>query len=264
MLSAGSSMAWSGRVVLVTGASRGIGKATAHLFARRGAQVVAHGRDEAQLAEVRDQWRNAGYDVTTVLGDLRDPEAPARIVAEAVAAYGRIDVLVNNAGANVFEGVLDCSQQAWDDCLALDLRAPWLCVKEAVAFMPHGGAIVTVGSNHAGATLGGVFPYNVAKAGLRALNQSLAIELAAHGLRSNLVEPGYIDTPINDTYFDSFADPAAARQHAESLHPVQRLGSAEEVAESIAYLADSRISGFITGSIITVDGGRSALMQDPS
>jgi NAD(P)-dependent dehydrogenase (short-subunit alcohol dehydrogenase family) len=166
-------------------------------------------------------------------------------------------VLVNNAGANVFGGVLDTDVATWNRCLDLDLRAVWLCSRAAARVM-DGGAIVNVASNHAFATLPGVFPYNVAKAAVLALTQSLAIELAP--IRVNAVCPGYIDTPINDAYFDGFADPAAERARVEELHPLRRIGRPQEVARAIRFLAHD---GFTTGTTLTIDGGRSALMQDP-
>lgn len=254
---------WAGKTVLVTGASKGIGRATAQLFGTYGAHVIAHGRDEAQLDEVREEIVHAGGSSHSVTGDLRAPETPQRLVDAALAATGRLDALVNNAGANVFRGVLDATLDDWDDALSLDLRAVWLCSKYAAAVMGPGGAIVNVTSNHATSTLPGVFPYNVAKAGVNALTQSLAIELAPLGIRANAIAPGYIDTPINEDYFATFPDPAGARASAERLHPLGRLGRADEVAHGIEFLADSQKSGFTTGTILTLDGGRASLLQDP-
>jgi NAD(P)-dependent dehydrogenase (short-subunit alcohol dehydrogenase family) len=254
---------WTGRVVVVTGASKGIGAATARLFAARGARVVVHGRDADRAEVVRREIQNSGGDATVVLQDLGNPAACRALIEEAARISGRIDVLVNNAGANMFKGTLGTTLSDWDDCLDLDLRAVWLCSKEAVPHLTDGGSIVTVSSNHAVATLPGVFPYNVAKAGVNALTQSLAIELADRGIRVNAVSPGYVDTPINDRYFASFDDPAGARANAERLHLTKRLGRPAEVAEAIEFLA-SPASAFTTGTILTLDGGRSALLQDPS
>ncbi len=207
--------------------------------------------------------RGSGGTATVILGDLRQPESSATLIRDGLQAAGRIDALINNAGANVFKGTLDATLDDWDDCLNLDLRAVWLCSKEAATVMKPGSAIVTVTSNHARATLPGVFPYNVAKAGADALTQSLAIELAPLGIRANAVAPGYVDTPINDAYFATFSDPQRARADAEGLHPLGRLATPDEIASAIEFLANSRSSGFTTGTVMTIDGGRSALLQDP-
>lgn len=258
---------WRGRAVLVTGATSGIGRATAARLHALGADVVVHGLSSTDVGRTVDSLLEAGPAgagrAVGHAGDLRDPETPGRLVAAAVRSTGRLDVLVNNAGANVFRGVLQATVADWSDCLDLDLRAPWLCAAAAAPVMARGGAVVNVTSNHATSTLPGVFPYNVAKAGLEALTQSLAIELAPRGIRVNAVRPGYVDTPVNETYFAGFRDPAAARADAERLHLVGRLGAPDEVARAVEFLADRDSSGFTTGTVLTLDGGRSALLQDP-
>lgn len=254
---------WDGRAVVVTGATSGIGRATALAFAGLGAHTVVHGRDAEAAQNVADAIRARGGTATVILGDLRQPDFPVALIRDAVQAAGRIDALVNNAGANVFKGTLDATLADWDDCLNLDLRAVWLCSKEAAAVMERGSAIVNVTSNHARATLPGIFPYNVAKAGVDALTQSLAIELGPRGIRANAVAPGYVDTPINDAYFSTFPDAQHARADAEGLHPLGRLATPGEISSAIEFLANSRNSGFTTGTVMTIDGGRSALLQDP-
>lgn len=260
---AGAPGSWSGRTVIVTGSTKGIGRATAALFGAAGAYVIVHGRDARQAADVVHAITSGGGGASAILLDLREASAAQALIDHAIGVTGRVDVLVNNAGANVFRGALAATIADWEACLNLDLRAVWLCAQAAARVMRPGSAIVNVSSNHASSTLPGVFPYNVAKAGVLALTQSLAIELAPLGIRANTVCPGYVDTPINDAYFATFADPARARRRAEMLHPLGRIGTADEVARAICFLASESDSGFTTGSTLTLDGGRSALMQDP-
>jgi glucose 1-dehydrogenase len=252
------------RTVVVTGATRGIGKAIAVAFATTGAHVAVHGRDAYAADDVARIVRERGGEASVVLGDLRHPDACEEVIEAAASLTGRVDVLVNNAGANHFTGVLGTTLDEWQACIDLDLRAPWLCARAAAKTMPVGGSIVNVTSNHARATLPGSFPYNVAKAGADALTQALAIDLAPHGIRVNAIAPGYVDTEINDAYFATFPDPARARAHAEQLHLTGRLARSEEIAAAAVFLADATLSGSTTGTVLTIDGGRAALMQDPT
>jgi NAD(P)-dependent dehydrogenase (short-subunit alcohol dehydrogenase family) len=255
----------AGRVVVVTGSTSGIGAAAARLFAADGEHVVIHGRNagrgEALVAEL--SGLGAGGSARFIAADLADAGAADALVAFAAEGFGRVDVLVNNAGTDVFTGVMGSTLGDWQYALDTLLRAPWLASKAAAPLMPPGSAIVNVGSNHVIYTMPGCFPYNVAKAGLAALTQSLAIELAPRGIRANLVNPGYIDTPLNDLYLVGGPDAEAARARIARLHLTGRIGTADEVARAVRFLASSADSGFTTGATLLVDGGRSTLMEDP-
>ena len=251
------------RVALVTGATGGIGSAIASSFADAGAKLVIHGLERERGEEFASRLRSQGTEARYVYADLADANHCERLVEEAVEAFERIDVLVNNAGRNVFAGVANASLEQWTSCIDVDLRAPWLLAKAAAKHMPPGSAIVNIASNHAQSTLPGVFPYNVCKAGMLALTTSLAIEFAAHGIRANSISPGYVDTPINDAYFASFPDPMSERRRVEALHLVGRIGLPVDVASATLFLANTELAGFITGANLLIDGGRSTLMQDP-
>jgi NAD(P)-dependent dehydrogenase (short-subunit alcohol dehydrogenase family) len=256
-------MPLDGKVVVVTGSTSGIGRGIAIDIAAQGARVLVHGRDEARGREVLDELVSRGADARLFLGDLGASDRCEAIIQAAVAAWGRVDILVNNAGGNYFTGVEGTSLESWQECLNIDLRAAWLCAKAAVPFMARGSAIVTMSSDLALRTNPGWFPYNVAKAGMLALTQSLALDLAPRGIRANAIIPGWIDTPINDRHYATFPDPEAERRRVLSLHPLGRVGTPVDIARAVRFLALDEESGFITGVSLIVDGGRSARTEDP-
>lgn len=247
----------SKRVVVVTGATSGIGEAIAWRFATSGDDVVMHGLadDEAENAASRLRDDAIG-ELILLTGDLREPEACERLVTGAVDRLGRIDVLINNAGRNVFTGVLDSDLDDWNRAIDLNLRTAWLMARAAVPHMPSGSCVINVSSNHAFSTMPGCFPYNVAKAGLVGLTTALAVELASRGIRANTICPGWTETP---PVTEQVADPDE-RRRVERLHLTGRIGTPGDVAEAAWYLAGA---GQVTGTQLVIDGGRSALMEDP-
>ena len=250
-----------GRVAFVTGVTSGIGAGVARALAQAGCHVVGCGledRADRFVADVEGEGREAHYAHV----DVTDDGALATFVEAAGERFGQIDVVVSNAGRNVFEGVEGCTPEAWGDCFDLDLRAHWRLARHAKPWLDRAArpVVLVVSSNHAFATIPGCFPYNVAKAGLVALVQSLAIEWGPH-VRAVGVAPGFVDTPINDAWFATFDDPAAERRATEARHPTGRLGTPEEVGALCAFLASDHAAS-ISGTTILADGGRSALMQD--
>jgi NAD(P)-dependent dehydrogenase (short-subunit alcohol dehydrogenase family) len=251
------------RVALVTGVTDGIGVGIARKLAEAGCNVAGCARrpsdsQEAQrfVSLVESYGRQAFYIQT----DLSQPEAPQRFVDASAAALGRIDVVVSNAGRNVFEGIDGCTEDSFKDCIDLDLASHWRLGKAA---RPHldartGSVFIINSSNHAFSTLKGCFPYNVAKAGLVAMTQSMALEWGPK-IRAVCIAPGFIDTPGGDAWFSTFADPAAKRASVEQAHPVGRIGTPDEIGGLCAFLA-SEYAAFISGSTILVDGGHAASM----
>lgn len=256
----------SGLRAFVSGVTSGIGAAIAASLAEAGCDVAGCGRSEATSEGARafgDAVEAFGRRAVYIPGDMAAANEPAAMVEHAVRALGGLDIVVSNAGRNVFKGAAQCDESAWDECMQLDLAAHWRLAKAArphLAAGPVPGVILVIGSNHAWGTMPGCFPYNVAKAGLLGLVQSLAIEWGP-GIRTVGIAPGFIDTAGNQTWFDSFSDPAAERARTEKLHPVGRLGSSREIGALCAFLASPH-AGFISGTTLCVDGGRGALLQD--
>jgi NAD(P)-dependent dehydrogenase (short-subunit alcohol dehydrogenase family) len=255
----------TGRRAWISGVTSGIGLGIAAQLARAGCDVAGCGYCSADsdgarkfIAAVTRHGRSAWYDEV----DLGLPAGPANWVARAAEHTGRADIVVSNAGRNIFTGAERCTEKDWADCINLDLASHWRLAQAAKPFLEAGTApvIVIITSNHAYSTIPGCFPYNVAKAGLVALTQSLAIEWGPR-IRSIGIAPGFIDTPGNDKWFTSFSNPQEERARTEQAHPVGRIGTVEEIGGLCAFLA-SPWAAFMSGATILVDGGRSAIMQD--
>ena len=242
---------------LVTGASRGIGAAIAHALATAGHQVAVHaGRDTAAAERVADALPGAGHAVVT--GDLADPDVCARVVDEAVAALGDLDVLVNNAGvftAHPIDGTdYNAWQRVWQDTLALNLLGPanltWRLVRHVTrrAAGPAGARMVAVGSR--GAYRGEpVTPaYGASKAALHAMTQSLAVALAPHGIVCAAIAPGFVATNMAASVL---AGPDGDAVRAQS--PFGRVATPEEIAATVAWLADGA-PAWISGTVVDANG----------
>jgi NAD(P)-dependent dehydrogenase (short-subunit alcohol dehydrogenase family) len=252
------------KVALITGVTSGIGAAIATVFAKAGAHVAGCGMHESISEEakkfvnsVNDFKQEALYlkaDVT-VADDLQN------LVQQTIDRFGKIDVLITNAGANVFEGAENCSEEAWFKNHELNLASHWRIAKLCKPWLDKShGVIIIMTSNHAYSSIPGCFPYNVTKTALTGLVRSLAIEWGP-SIRTVGIAPGFIDTPGNQNWFDSFADAGKERQRTIDLHPVKKIGSPEEVGAWCVFLA-SEYASFASGVTYLLDGGRSALLQD--
>ena len=243
-----------GTVALVTGASRGLGRASALALAAAGADVALTGRAADDLARVADEARAHGVRAETWRADLRDAAEIERMVEAALAAFGRIDVLVNNAGiAGREKPFLELEAADWDEVIAVDLRAPALCARAVGRSMAERrrGRIVNVASIGAFMPLASLSAYCVAKAGLVQLTRVMALEMARYNVQVNAVCPGYFGTPMNEHFFATQAGQDLIRRAI----PMRRLGEPAELAPTIVFLASSAAS-FMTGSVMTVDGGQ--------
>jgi NAD(P)-dependent dehydrogenase (short-subunit alcohol dehydrogenase family) len=255
----------SGGRALVTGASSGIGLGMAQAFAQAGCDVAGCGLEASDsegtrefIARVEQQGRRAFFRRV----DLIDAIATRAFVEWAAGQLGGIDFVISNAGANYNLGVEATTEAVWHENFEVNLAAHWRIMQAAKPYLDRAQAPVVIinASNQAFRSAARAFPYNVAKAALPGMVQSLALEWGPH-VRAVGIAPGYIDTPMNIRFFNLFPDPAARRALVERIHPVGRMGTPEEVGALCAYLC-SPLAGFISGTTILIDGGRSAVMQD--
>jgi glucose 1-dehydrogenase len=255
-------MRFVGNVAIVTGAAHGIGRAIALRFASEGASVVVADVDAAGAAETASLVAAARSEACTVAVDVAEPTAAARMVGAALSRFGRLDVLVANAGINVFRSVEACTAADWQRCLDVNLRSVADVAREAAPHLVAArGSIVAIASVHAERTAPGIFPYNVAKAGLVALVQSLALELGPRGVRANAILPGWIRTKAEPDVFKGQPDAAARYDAASRRNPSRRAGTPDEIAAACAFLASHEAS-YVNGAALHVDGGLSSQIQD--
>ncbi|MEM6548728.1 MAG: SDR family oxidoreductase [Pseudomonadota bacterium] len=240
----------AGKGALVTGGSRGIGRAVVDALAAAGAQVVTCGRGR----------RPGDLDpaVRWVTADMASPADVARLVDEAVGAVSSIRVLVNNAGVQVEKTVAESTDADWDAVMGVNARGVFLACRAVIPGMEAagGGSIVNIGSISGNAADPGMALYNASKGFVHALTRSIAVD---HGpaVRCNAVSPGWIMTGMADAAFALACDPAAAQADAIARHPIGRFGRPEDIAAAVVWLS-SDAAGFVTGQCLTVDGGLTA------
>lgn len=242
------------KVAIVTGASSGIGHATALLFAQQGASVVVNARRQAGLDAVVAQIEKAGGRAIAVAGNVRDEAVAKLLVDTAVSRFGGLDVAFNNAGAlGELGSVVDMPLANWCEVLDVNLTGAFLAAKYQVpAMLKRGGGSLIFTSTFVGYTVGmpGMTAYAASKAGLIGLTQVIAAEFGAQRIRANAILPGGTDTPMGR----SFANTPETTALVESLHALKRMARPEEIAHSVLYLA-SDASSFTTGTAMLVDGG---------
>jgi NAD(P)-dependent dehydrogenase (short-subunit alcohol dehydrogenase family) len=242
------------KVAIVTGASSGIGRATAKLFAAHGASVLVTARREAELATLVDEISSDGGIAHAISGDVRDEDLHRRLTAEALKRHGRLDIAINNAGSLGELGPAETvSVAGWRETLDTNLTSGFLAAKHQLpAMLASGGGSIVFVSTFVGHVLGipGMVAYGSAKAGLVGLTRVIAAEYAARNIRVNALLPGGTDTPAGREGAGSLD----GLEFVKSLHAMKRIAEPEEIARSALYLA-SDMSSFVTGTAMLVDGG---------
>jgi NAD(P)-dependent dehydrogenase (short-subunit alcohol dehydrogenase family) len=252
------------KVVIVTGGGTGIGRAIAVFFAREGAKVVVSGRTPATLKESVQQITDEGGDAFYVRADVSKAPDVENMVKQTVARYGRLDVLVNNAGVRASIGtVLDLTEEELDRTFDIDAKVAWLCSRYAISEMKKagGGSIIMVSSvsAHIGQAKQGA--YNAAKAAQELLMKCMALDFAQYNIRVNSICPAWVETEMNREQLaemkanpDKVFPPGFTYSDVVKLHPLGRLGTPEDCAWAAVYLASDE-SSWVTGSSLMVDGG---------
>ncbi|MEX2158223.1 MAG: 3-oxoacyl-[acyl-carrier-protein] reductase [Dehalococcoidia bacterium] len=241
----------TGKVALVTGGSRGIGRAISLALAGNGAKIaVNYVSNERAANETVEQVRACGSEAIAIQGDVAETDVAKRLIDETVAAFDGLHILVNNAGLTRDDLVLRMSEEAWDRVMAVDLRGAFLCTKAALRPMmrQRWGRIINIASVAGVVGNPGQSNYAAAKAGLIAFTKSVAKEMASRNITANAIAPGFVDTEMTEGLTD------AQKGAMLMVVPMARAGTPEDVAPAAVFLA-SEEAAYVTGTVLTVDGG---------
>jgi NAD(P)-dependent dehydrogenase (short-subunit alcohol dehydrogenase family) len=245
------------KVVIITGASSGIGRASSVHFARKGAQVIAVGRNETDLGKLRDETIDFKGEVKTHLADLTEISQIERLISSTADKYGKIDILINSAGIISNGTVADTKLDDWDKMMDINLRAVFYTIQKCVPHLEKtSGNIVNVSSVAGNRAFPNVLAYCVSKAAIDQLTRCSALELAEKNIRVNAVNPGVVISNLHKRGGMDDQDYKAFLENSKKTHPLGRVGKPEEVAELIYFLASDKAS-WITGVNYEIDGGRS-------
>ena len=243
----------AGKTALITGAARGQGAAEARLFCAQGANVIASDVLSDDLGELVHELKDTGASIASVALDVSSEDEWREAIDATIKQFGRLDVLINNAGIYDVANIEQTDRELWDRIIAVDLTGVWLGIKHAAPAMrgSGGGSIVNIGSAFGKIGTGTSAAYHSAKSGIRTLTKTAAVEFASAGVRINLILPGIIDTPILGGLPQGFDQAVLART------PMGRMGTAPEIANGALFLASDDAS-FITGAELAIDGGYTA------
>jgi NAD(P)-dependent dehydrogenase (short-subunit alcohol dehydrogenase family) len=244
------------KVVIVTGATSGIGRAAALLFAENGSQVIAIGRNEKELNLLKDEIQAKNGKIQIVLCDIRETTQVERIIIKIFETFKQIDVLVNSAGIISSGSIENTTLEDWDNMMNINLRASFFMMQQCVPYLEKTvGNIVNVSSVTGPRAFPGVLAYCVSKAAVDQLTRCSALELAPKKIRVNAVNPGVVVTNLHKKSGMEDEKYVAFLEHSKTTHPIGRVGEPHEVAELIYFLASEK-AGWITGATYEIDGGR--------
>ncbi len=256
-------MRFKNKTVIVTGAGSGIGETTAIKFAQEGANVVIADIDPINGKIVTTKINDTNGSALFVETNVANFDSINEMVKKTINEFDLPDILINNAGINVFGEPLKMPDSEWKRAFSVDLDGVWFGCK---AVLPHmlkknKGSIVNVASVHGIQIIPNCFPYPVAKHGVIGLTKALAVDYAAKGIKINSISPGYIDTPIIERFFKTKPDPDAARKEAENHQPIKRMGTTDEIANTIMFMSSDECN-YMIGANIVVDGGITLRMHE--
>jgi NAD(P)-dependent dehydrogenase (short-subunit alcohol dehydrogenase family) len=243
-------MQLQGKVAIITGSSRGIGQGIALRFAKEGAKVVVNARSEEAMQETLDLIKKAGGTAIGISADVSDQLQVKRLVAQAVKKFGKLDIMVNNAGIVDTASITEMTAETWNKMITVDLTGVFYGIQEAAKAMKKGGAIINTSSIAALMGFNGLAHYCAAKGGVLSLTQEAALELAAKKIRVNAIAPGIIETDMTKSLKDN---PEMLKDMLARI-PLKRLGQPADIAGVVLFLA-SDDSRYVTGQLIVVDGG---------
>jgi NAD(P)-dependent dehydrogenase (short-subunit alcohol dehydrogenase family) len=253
----GDSSGFEGLVALVTGGSMGIGEAVVRQLVMRGASVASMSRQRERNQAMAAAADGSGKAIA-VSGDVAKEADVGRCIAETVERFGKLDILVNNAAIYMQGDAGSTTLDDWNRLIAINLTGAFLCTRHALPHLAQTrGTIVNVSSEAGLVGIAGQVAYNVSKAGMIALTKSCAVDFAARGVRVNCVCPGTTATPLVEAAVSRAPDPAARKRQLESCRPADRLGTPDEIAAAVVFLA-GREAAYATGAVLSVDGGYTA------
>lgn len=251
-----------GKRIVITGAAQGIGLAIARACLAEEASVILVDRDGLLLEKEADALDVAPDRLFHAEADITDAAAVTDAISCGAEAIGRPNALINNAGVNVFADPLSMREDEWERCFDINLKGAWNCCRVVLPDLiaAGGGAILNIASTHAFTIIPHTFPYPVAKHALLGLTKSLGVEYASQGVRVNALAPGYVETQKVIDYWNSFADPTAARAETMALHPQGRIATTQEIALAAVFMISDECR-FMNAACLTVDGGLSVIQH---